>query len=168
MVRHLPQRPLVLAFIVTALSISSCQPRPAQAYNPEVYTNDPERVAILTILMEAYGEGTKGMTAVGEVIRTRARERSLSWAEVCLQPKQFSCWNGMKRENILSTFDYHRHGYRLEHYEKAKIAWEKSAFTNYTKGANLYYAPKLASPSWAKKTPLVAVIGNHNFHREKR
>ena len=49
-------------------------------------------VLALTIYGEARGESITGQIAVGCVIRNRI-EKINSYNEVCLKPKQFSCWN---------------------------------------------------------------------------
>ena len=53
--------------------------------------------------MEARGESTLGRYAIATVISTRAIERNLSPLQVCLQPRQFSCWNtGGQYTNYIS------------------------------------------------------------------
>jgi hypothetical protein len=58
-----------------------------------------ETALALTAWAEARGDGLEGGSSVEEriavmsVIRTRARDGSKSVKVVCLQPKQFSCWN---------------------------------------------------------------------------
>ncbi len=50
----------------------------------------------LTIYGEARGELVEGQIAVGCVIRNRMHlkpSKYKSYHEVCLEPKQFSCWN---------------------------------------------------------------------------
>lgn len=46
----------------------------------------------LTIIGEARGEPIHGQVAVGSVIRNRKRSAA-SYTDICLAPKQFSCWN---------------------------------------------------------------------------
>lgn len=116
-----------------------------------------------TLIMEAAGEGLEGMTAVAEVIRTRAKERNLSFEQVCLQKKQFSCWNDLNRAGKwLKT----RSKERLE--ALATQAWVNSATSQKTAFngllANHYFNPKLCSPSWAKGKQHIN-IGNHRFLR---
>ncbi len=54
---------------------------------------DDETIVAQTILAEARGEGRAGMYAVAACIKVRAEKRKLTYRQVCLQPKQFSCWN---------------------------------------------------------------------------
>ena len=77
----------ILAAIILALMAFG-------AFGDEVLTLD-ERIVALTLLGEARGEGVDGMLAVGMVVQQRSIERKKRPATICLQPKQFSCWNGM-------------------------------------------------------------------------
>lgn len=55
-----------------------------------------EEILALTIYGEARGESPNGQIAVGCVIRNRVLSRghdNIEYREVCLAPKQFSCWN---------------------------------------------------------------------------
>lgn len=54
--------------------------------------SDSEILA-LTIIGEARGEPIEGQVAVGCIIRNRMRATGKSYRDVCLAPKQFSCWN---------------------------------------------------------------------------
>lgn len=50
----------------------------------------------LTIIGEARGEPVEGQVAVGCVVRNRLHNnpsKYKSFAQVCYEPKQFSCWN---------------------------------------------------------------------------
>lgn len=50
----------------------------------------------LTIIGEARGEKIEGQVGVGNVIRNRLQSNPIkykSYHDVCLEPKQFSCWN---------------------------------------------------------------------------
>lgn len=58
--------------------------------------NSPLEILALTIIGEARGEGIAGQVAVGCVIRNRLHsnpEKYKNFSGVCLEPKQFSCWN---------------------------------------------------------------------------
>src|SRR3990167_1211438 len=52
-----------------------------------------EEVAVQTILLEARGEAHQGQTSIGEVLRTRARQRGTTPCQEALRPYQFSAWN---------------------------------------------------------------------------
>ena len=51
-----------------------------------------EEILALTIYGEARGEPVEAQIAVGCVIRNRV-SADKGYNEVCLEPKQFSCWN---------------------------------------------------------------------------
>lgn len=59
-------------------------------------TLSPTEILALTIIGEARGEPIQGQVAVGCVIRNRmmaSPNKYKSLSDVCLEPKQFSCWN---------------------------------------------------------------------------
>ena len=49
--------------------------------------------------MEARGEGRTGLDMVMTVIWNRAGGKTENLADVCLKPKQFSCWNDIDNKN---------------------------------------------------------------------
>lgn len=115
-------------------------------------------IPIQTIYLEARGESLEGKIAIAEVIRNRAFKRGLSFEAVCLQPKQFSCWNEPKKnaKEALSRMS-------AKEYHEAARAWHESEFSSLIGGADHYYNPKLCSPKWAKKLNEVKTIGQHRF-----
>lgn len=122
-------------------------------------------IPVKTIVLEAQGEGFDGMLAVAEVIRNRSIERKLTPEEVCLQRKQFSCWNNRSTSNFETS---------SEIWQTASRAWETCNIDNTqtTEGANLYYNPKRVKrePSWiySSKVHYIKKIGNHVFYKEER
>ena len=69
--------------------------------------NQSEIVAA-TLILEAGGEYAEGaMQAVHEVILNRAVKRRLTAKQVCLQRKQFSCWNSGKIAALLAKSKRH-------------------------------------------------------------
>jgi hypothetical protein len=135
------------------------------AYNlaaDEVLTSD-ERVVALTLLGEARGEGKLGMYAVGCVIQKRAEQRNLSPKGVCLQRKQFSIWNGIKREQELyylwksPSTPYARELAR-------EICKGNKLDQKVTGGANHYHSKNLIrAPYWTRDRKPSAEIKNHIF-----
>lgn len=122
-----------------------------------LFGNDAEIVAA-TLILEAGGEYVEGaMQAVHEVILNRAEKRRLTPKQVCLQPKQFSCWNSGKIKQLLSKAKAHpRYAYALSivHGER----------TNYTNGADHYHA-NYVTPYWAKYMEKTCTIGRHIFYK---
>ena len=78
----------------------------AEIVNPEL------NVLAQTIWGEARQEGTKGMIAVGNVIKNRAEANKKMFGQgikgVALKPKQFSCWNegDPNREKLKDILQY--------------------------------------------------------------
>lgn len=123
----------------------------------------------MTLVAEAKNQGYIGMLAVAEVIRTRAKDRNLTFDQVVLQKWQFSCWNDLQ-DGFRLVYDVL--GYRTEKemadiHNLARKAWKDSATTNITKKANLYHATYV-HPDWAKshKVHYITAIGKHLFYRE--
>ena len=123
------------------------------------FYNDPNEVAVQTILLEALGEGYEGMVAVGEVIRHRSKFFLKDFTAVCRMPKQFSCWNDEKksREFLEKYRDY---------YFVALTAWRDSEKTTLTGGATDYHADSIR-PYWADAYSVAAHIGRHIFYVRK-
>jgi N-acetylmuramoyl-L-alanine amidase len=144
-------------YIICIISLL-CFVDDAQAVTP--LTKDQETIA-MTILGEARGEGYAGMYAVALVIGQRAKDRNKTPAQICLQRKQFSCWNSNdknrpKLRGLLKTKEAYWAKQMAIHITKLN--------SNYTKQANHYCTLK-AKPYWAKNKTPVIIIGNHKFFR---
>lgn len=114
-------------------------------------------VVIQTLILESVGDGYDAMVAVAEVIRNRSQLFSKSYEEVCLMPKQFSCWNDPKKaREFLSR---HKNYLAL-----AEQAWHESAHTHLTRQATDYHA-NYVRPYWADGYKKVARVGAHIFYR---
>lgn len=124
-----------------------------------------------TILGEAEGEPLQGKVAVAWVIVNRAVGRKLTITAVCLQPKQFSCWNqGSPRisrmEGASLSDPYYRSCYGVG---CLVLAGE---YADITRGAQFYFtkaAPPWARvwpPIWAQRMVQTAEIGAHVFFKE--
>src|SRR5262245_17380118 len=50
-------------------------------------------IVAATVYGEARGEPVEGQIAVAQVINLRSAKRDITFQQVCLAPKQFSCWN---------------------------------------------------------------------------
>lgn len=55
--------------------------------------NSDENYLFCTLFGEARGEPIEGIVAVANVIKNRAYSAQKTYKDVCLAPKQFSCWN---------------------------------------------------------------------------
>ena len=119
-----------------------------------------ERIVALTILGEARGEGKKGMYAVACVIAQRSKNRNITPAQVCLQRKQFSVWNGIKGESGL----YHLWKSPSTPYARTLAKNINKLCLSTVKNADHYCTLK-TNPYWAKGKKPIAVINNHKFYR---
>jgi len=115
-------------------------------------------VVTATLILEAGGEGKIGMQAVMEVIHNRSIKRNKSYQEVCLQRKQFSCWNGKNIEATISKARNH------PHWNVAKQIASKKPETNLTKGADHYHADYV-NPYWSDYMTKTVKIKRHIFYK---
>ena len=115
-------------------------------------------IVAATLILEAGGEYSIGsMEAVNEVIRNRAAKRKLTPRQVCLQRKQFSCWNSGRIDQLLAKAKRH------PRFNEA-LAIVNGTATNYTGGADHYHAD-YCSPYWASSLKKTCTIGKHLFYK---
>lgn len=118
-----------------------------------------------TLIGEAGGEGVNGMHAVLNVIMNRAKGDFTKAGAVCIQPKQFSMWNGKKHDDVIAHAQKHPRW-------KAALDLIKSAqdgsLKDITSGATFYYPPKQITPSWLPSMEQTVIIGNHAFCKPKK
>jgi spore germination cell wall hydrolase CwlJ-like protein len=118
-----------------------------------------QTIVAATLIMEAGGEYYEGsLEAVYEVIYNRAIKKNQSFSDICLAPKQFSCWNG---KDIMSAVEKASQHPRWN--EAMKIAYEDPK-TNYTMGADHYHADYVR-PYWADSLTRTVKIGLHIFYK---
>jgi len=137
-----------------------------------------------TLIGEARGEPIEGQIGVGFVIRNRAIADKKSYRDICLAPKQFSCWN-INDPNfklitkVLSDLDQ---GNTIDDpYFRQSIAIarciQEEDFLDNTKGAKNYVTKdrwKLADTrkdeqldGWINRMVQTVILGNHIFLRER-
>lgn len=117
-------------------------------------------IIALTILGEARGEGHAGMYRVACVIQQRQINRGLSAKDVCLQRRQFSCWNRRApSRSLLRT----KEGERAM--ELARRILAKQSLKRGLIGYADHYCTLKTFPKWAKGRKPVAVFGNHKFYK---
>lgn len=106
-----------------------------------------------TIAYEASGESLEAQAHVAKVIQNRAIKRGLTAEEVCLERKQFSCWN----EGINSKMKP-----RTEReIENAKRAWRMA----YELDLDIdHYHDTSVLPYWAKTMRMVKQIDSLKFY----
>lgn len=130
-------------------------------------------ILILTLYKEASARHEDEMMAVARVIQVRSEERELSVRKVCLQPYQFSCWNGRanKRSNILKAYAggqlRNTHSWELAKYAATQVylAKVKKGNLDDLPRWNHYYNPALCKPTWAGKMKEVKMVGHQVFGR---
>jgi spore germination cell wall hydrolase CwlJ-like protein len=136
-----------------------------------------------TLVGEARGEPIEGIIAVANVIKNRCYASGKNYEEVCLSPKQFSCWN-QDDKNFNYIRDFHR---QLENGEEIKDPYliqciavarcvhnnefvDNTKFAlNYVTTARYQLATSRKSPvdTWITKMKPTVTLGNHVFLREK-
>lgn len=125
-----------------------------------------------TLWGEARGEGRRGMQAVAAVVMNRKRQGyrgRRSAAEVCLDPRQFSCWNGDDPNlPLLQRIDANPDADFVNAMQIARDALAGD-LPDPTFGSKHYVAttlPPRAMPDWLLgKTPVVT-IGRHAFYND--
>jgi len=105
-----------------------------------------------TIAREASGEPFEAQILVARVIRVRSEQRHLTPSEVCLQPKQFSCWDKGIRQKPRTKAEL----------DRAEQAWKLSERGDIV---DLYHDTS-ATPYWASKVKFVKQIGRLKFYKE--
>lgn len=124
-----------------------------------------------TVYGEARGESFEGQTAVAWIICNRLTDGRFgkSIEEVCLHPKQFSCWNqdDPNRNRVLTTGD---NDYAFQRAKGVTALVASLDLRDPTKGATHYYATELErdgrSPAWSDAMVTMAIIGGHRFLKE--
>lgn len=138
----------------------------------QLESQPPNLIVALTIFGEARGEPVDGQIAVACVIRNRVRD--LRWPDdysgVCLQKKQFSCWNpndptypeivkAAERTLISGMSPI------LKQCEWIASGVIRGAVLDITDRANHYHARTIKTPRWAKGMVMTGAKGQHVFYR---
>ncbi|MEI6890892.1 MAG: cell wall hydrolase [Pontiella sp.] len=127
-------------------------------------SEDAVRILSYTLYAEARGEPYAGQKAVASVIHTRSRKLNLPMVDVCLQTKQFSCWNSLSK-----VPSYYGPGRGLKPGDmKARntcytLAWLLVAGYGKWDYFTHFYNPAKANPSWQRDMRGIRTIGNHVF-----
>jgi spore germination cell wall hydrolase CwlJ-like protein len=128
------------------------------------YSQTPEQIVAMTLLGEARGEGRAGMYAVACVIKVRSVNRKLTPAQVCLQARQFSCWN-REDPNRLRLPKLLREHPQAQYALFLARSLDKLDLS-YTGNADHYLA-RGTRAKWAVKSKEVKRVGNHVFYKLK-
>lgn len=124
-----------------------------------------------TLYGEARGEyskvGIAAFIAVANVIANRtthSKKYGVTYADVCLKPRQFSCWNASDPNRIIiqeETLD------KEPLFRITKTVAQKVMFglwPDLTKGSDHYHALS-CKPYWAKENKIRLQLGNHIFYK---
>lgn len=139
-----------------------------------IFTNRSVEIVAKTIYGEARGEyymengGLPSLISVANVIFNRFKNDRRGLIEnVCIKPKQFSCWNSNDPNfEIIKNVSINDPVYSLCLETAENVISEK--WPDITKGATHYYSCSILNnsskiPYWAKgQTPKIR-IGNHLF-----
>jgi spore germination cell wall hydrolase CwlJ-like protein len=110
-----------------------------------------------TIAMEAAGESDEGQAMVASVILNRAKKSKKTLEAVCLQPKQFSCWNSRKWAQAWLSLHY-----------DAQARYRAVKALETARNANLghatHYHTTNIKPYWSKGHKPSVVVGRHAFY----
>jgi spore germination cell wall hydrolase CwlJ-like protein len=124
-----------------------------------------------TMFGEARGEyskkgcGTRSLIAVGNVIMNRHIRSGISIAEVCLKPKQFSCWNAKDPNRRLLDGPLMNNDIFMYCLEIAELI-SANKMGDITNGADHYYSKTMRRiPYWAIGHEPVFELGNHIFFK---
>ncbi|MDR0625549.1 MAG: cell wall hydrolase [Holosporales bacterium] len=128
-----------------------------------------------TIYGEARGEfqsfGLASLIGVGNVVANRVK--SGGWfgqkiSEVCLKPKQFSCWNPDDANSTIikqTPEQLERHPV-FGACEEVALHIIRGDWPDLTKGANHYYSSLIKTPPlWSKGRECIVKIGHHLFFK---
>lgn len=124
-----------------------------------------------TLYGEARGEyGTVGVSAfiaVGNVILNRVKSHKkygLTITEVCLKPRQFSCWNeGDPNRSLIQEEELEKDPlFRMTKIVAKKIAL--NLWPDITRGSDHYHATSV-KPYWARANKVRIRLGKHVFYK---
>jgi hypothetical protein len=119
-------------------------------------------IVIATLVGEASTDGAVGMQAIYSVIKNRAAHKDISKKDICLEPKQFSMWNGVSEAAALNIINKYKNAPGGKwNIAKNIVLSDKPDNTG---GATSYYK-KSINPPWAKTPCWISLtsIGSHNF-----
>ena len=123
-----------------------------------------QNIIARNIYREGRGEGTNGMYVVGCIVQQRSIDWRLNPADVCLQPRQFSCWNKAteadKEFRALPRCPEADYAQTL-----AKAIVNGQTLDRKSIGFANHYCRVDCHPKWANGVKPVAVVGEHQFFK---
>jgi hypothetical protein len=131
-----------------------------------------DEIVAATLVLEAGGESSEGITAVMNVIHNRHLKRGMSYQAICLQRLQFSCWNGVTdRQKVVDRAKKHS---RWEACTKLVVRSKNGGLRSIVGKSSHYHVFRgrsKVSPSWThpkyggknEEAVVVRELGNHVF-----
>lgn len=138
--------------------------KPEKKQPPPPLSVDAATIISYTLYAEARGESVDGKMAVASVIKTRAIRSKKPLAEVCMQDRQFSCWN-----NLNTVPEFYITGEGIERDDlKARgqcfgIAWVLLTSNRKWDHLTHFYNPDKVTPDWGFELKGTRIIGRHVF-----
>lgn len=125
-------------------------------------------IAVLTVWMEARGEGEAGMTAVAWALANR--HAAGKWysgktlAECCLVPFAFSCWNSKdpNRKEVAQMRGDEQIIVDIDGYLGDAVS---GLGDDPTYGATHYIDSSISPPDWAQQATKTITIGRLTFYK---
>ncbi len=129
-----------------------------------IFANSEQELVAAVIILEAGGEGYKGMHAVASVIANRCKVDGKSPTQVVTKPYQFSCLNGISRSKAISMA---KDGWpkQWEYAMTLASGIQTGRIKDTTRGAYFYQVNSLGVRKWHGEKTMT--IGNHSFFRAK-
>jgi hypothetical protein len=132
-------------------------------------TSSDINIIATTLVLEAGGEGAKGMQAVANVLQNRSEKRGTNPSAEAIRKKQFSMWNAYNdgTEDISDVIARAK----IHPLWKTAVDYAKriKSLPDVTRGATHYYNPNKVNPSWGAGSDTWkhhADIGHHKFGRD--
>ncbi|WP_431286941.1 cell wall hydrolase [Roseateles chitinivorans] len=153
----------------TSATIGTATTRSGQPASSAVDLSDREVVAA-TLWGEARNQGVDGLKAVACVIANRARtryRRCENERAVCLDPKQFSCWNDRdpNRPRMLAVARQPDDSFRACLALADDLLARPVRLTDITDNARHYHTSSV-HPDWSAGKKPCAAIGDHLFYND--
>ncbi len=133
-------------------------------------TNHDLDIFARTLYGEARGEyalnGPAALMAVGNVVMNRLQKGKYgnSLTEVCLKPRQFSCWNACDPNRSLIQEESLTQNKLFQYCQLVVKKLTEGIWPDLTRNSDHYHATS-CHPSWARKSKIKLWLGNHIFYK---
>lgn len=123
--------------------------------------DEDTKIVAATLIGEAAGEGIEGMQAVYNVIVNRSKHKNSRLKNICLEPAQFSFWNGKTTslQDVISKFESSTLWPDVLKLVYARSPDNTFGSTHYFSGSAPTWGNSKTNPCWIGRVK----IGNHTF-----